>query len=183
MMLRPVFLSAMLLACSTCAAQRVDMVIGGLSHADRSDAVVIELPARKTSDNARAEVLAWSPLVDAVAARFGVDRALLMAVMEVESGGDPLAESPKGARGLMQLMPATGALQGALNLFDPAQNVMAGARLLASLLTTYGEIPLALAAYDAGEGAVKKYGGAIPPYAETQRYVQRVIQRVAYYQR
>jgi soluble lytic murein transglycosylase-like protein len=163
--------------------QRVEMIVGGLTQADDSHALVVELDAAKSARGARPEVLAWSPLIDATAERFDVDRALLMAVMDVESGGNPSAVSPKGARGLMQLMPATGARHGAKDLFDPAQNVTAAAHLLDSLLASYGEVSLALAAYNAGEGAVKKYGGAIPPYAETQQYVQRVIRRIAYYQR
>lgn len=179
-----------MLACGTCMAQRVEMVIGGMTQTDAavddSCALVIELNGRSIqrqhARDALAQVLAWSPLIDAAAERFGIDRALLMAVMDVESGGNALAVFPKGAQGLMQLMPATGAMQGATDLLDPAQNVLAGARLLDSLLATYGEVGLALAAYNAGEGAVKKYGGTIPPYAETQRYVQLVLQRLTYYQ-
>jgi len=172
-----------LLICNTCCAQRVEMLIGGMtqpdSFADDSQALVIDIQRPR---DALSRVLTWIPVIDAAAGRYGVDRALLMAVIDVESGGNALAVSPKGARGLMQLMPATGAMQGASDLFDPAQNVLAGARLLDSLLATYGEITLALAAYNAGEGAVKKYGGTIPPYAETQRYVQRVLARLTYYQ-
>ncbi|SIT43190.1 Soluble lytic murein transglycosylase-like protein (fragment) [Paraburkholderia piptadeniae] len=106
-----------------------------------------------------------------------------MAVIDVESGGNPFAVSPKGAMGLMQLMPPTGRQQGADDLFDPAQNLLAGARLLDALLATFGDVSLALAAYNAGEGAVRKFGGGIPPYAETRRYVERVMGRVGFYQR
>ena len=172
-------------------AGRVEMVIGGLKGADAVDdvgqALVIEpgtqSAARMTARGPLARVLAWTPLVDEAARHFGVDSALLMAVMDVESGGNPLAVSVKGAKGLMQLMPQTGLLQGADDLFDPHQNILAGARLLDALLSMFGELPLALAAYNAGEGAVRKYGGAIPPYTETRQYVQRVMQRVAYYRR
>jgi soluble lytic murein transglycosylase-like protein len=83
----------------------------------------------------------------------------------------------------MQLMPQTGRQQGADDLFDPGQNLLAGARLLDALLATFGDVSLALAAYNAGEGAVRKFGGVIPPYAETRRYVERVMRRVAFYQR
>jgi soluble lytic murein transglycosylase-like protein len=167
------------------------MVIGGLKGADAVDdvgqALVIEpgtqSAARMTARGPLARVLAWMPLVEEAARRFGVDSALLMAVIDVESGGNPLAVSVKGAKGLMQLMPQTGMQQGADDLFDPHQNILAGARLLDALLAMFGDWPLALAAYNAGEGAVRKYGGAIPPYAETREYVQRVMQRVAYYRR
>ncbi|ALL67945.1 Membrane-bound lytic murein transglycosylase D precursor [Paraburkholderia caribensis MBA4] len=169
----------------------MEMMIGGLKGVD-ADAgvaavldrpVIVEFGAPLEARRARSKVLAWTALVDDVAKRSGVDRALLMAVIDVESGGDPFAVSPKGARGLMQLMPQTGAQQGAGDLFDPYQNVVAGTRLLDSLLTTFGDVPLALAAYNAGEGAVRKFGGTVPPYAETQRYVRRVMERVADYRR
>ena len=170
-------------------AGRVEMMIGGLRGVDADAGVVSDLPlivefdAPLEAQRARSKVLAWTALVDDVAKRSGVDKALLMAVIDVESGGDPFAVSPKGARGLMQLMPQTGARQGADDLFDPYQNVVAGTRLLDTLLATFGDVPLALAAYNAGEGAVRKFGGTVPPYAETQQYVRRVMERVAVYRR
>jgi soluble lytic murein transglycosylase-like protein len=102
-------------------------------------------------------------------------------VIDVESGGNPRALSPKGATGLMQLMPDTGARQGASNLFDPRENVTAGARYLHQLMQQFGDLQLALAAYNAGEGAVQRYGGEIPPYEETQNYVPRVMGRYLHY--
>lgn len=170
------------------AAGRVEMVIGGLKGGDAAgQSLVIELDASlaapTSARGALSKVLAWTPLVDDVAKRVGVDRALLMAVVDVESGGNPFAVSRKGATGLMQLMPQTGRQQGADDLFDPGQNLLAGARLLDALLATFGDVSLALAAYNAGEGAVRKFGGVIPPYAETRRYVERVMRRVAFYQR
>ncbi|MEM5370239.1 lytic transglycosylase domain-containing protein [Paraburkholderia azotifigens] len=171
-----------------CEAKAVEMLIGGSNEADASDSVdqplIVEFgEPRGDAHGARSKVLAWTPLVERVAQRVGVDHALLMAVIDVESGGNPLAVSLKGARGLMQLMPQTGLLQGANDLFDPYQNLVAGAYLLDTLLATFGDVSLALAAYNAGEGAVRKYGGAIPPYAETQKYVRRVLERVAAYRR
>jgi soluble lytic murein transglycosylase-like protein len=125
--------------------------------------------------------MALSPIIDEAAHVADVDSALLMAVIDVESGGDPQAVSPKGATGLMQLMPGTGERHGASNLFDPRQNIAAGARYLRELTRQFGALPLVLAAYNAGEGAVQKYGGQIPPYAETMDYVPKVIARYNWY--
>jgi len=101
---------------------------------------------------------------------------LLRAVIVVESGFNPRAVSKKGAVGLMQLMPATARQYGAENAYDPKQNVHAGARYLRSLLDRYGaDLKLVLAAYNAGEDAVNRNGGRIPPYKETLAYVPRVL--------
>jgi soluble lytic murein transglycosylase-like protein len=119
-------------------------------------------------------------LIAQAARTSGVDKALLLAVIAIESGFRPDARSPKGALGLMQLMPGTAApLVASTNLeaalVDPAINVDAGSRHLRYLLNQYpGRVDLALAAYNAGEGAVAKYDG-IPPYAETQQYVRDVM--------
>ncbi|MGY6124061.1 lytic transglycosylase domain-containing protein [Paraburkholderia strydomiana] len=126
-------------------------------------------------------MIALSPIIDQAARAVGLDSALLMAVIEVESGGNPQAVSPKGATGLMQLMPGTGARLGASDLFDVRQNVAAGARFLKDLMRQFGDLSLALAAYNAGEGAVQKYGGQIPPYAETMTYVPKVMARYHWY--
>ena len=113
--------------------------------------------------------------IRAVALRHGVPERLVAAVIRVESGFNSRAVSRKGARGLMQLMPATAAILGVRDSFDPEDNIDGGVRHLRGLLDQYGNnIPLALAAYNAGEGAVAKYGG-IPPYAETQAYVERIL--------
>jgi soluble lytic murein transglycosylase-like protein len=103
----------------------------------------------------------------------GVDALLLYAVMHQESSFKSRAISPKGARGLMQLMPGTAIRYGVTNIFDPKQNIEGGARYLRFLLARYGDVKLALAGYNAGEGAVDKYGD-IPPYAETKEYVRRI---------
>ncbi len=108
----------------------------------------------------------------------GVDPLLLYSVMHQESSFKSRAISPKGARGLMQLMPGTAARYGVTNIFDPKQNIEGGARYLRFLLDRFdGDLNLALAGYNAGEGAVEKYGWRIPPYAETQEYVRRISRR------
>jgi len=117
----------------------------------------------------------FAQLIGAAAARHGVDPALLTAVAQVESAFDPSAVSPKGAGGLMQLMPATAQRFGVDDVFDVAQNVEGGTRYLAWLLDRFeGSRELALAGYNAGEGAVDRYGG-IPPYRETRSYVTQVL--------
>lgn len=112
--------------------------------------------------------------------RNGVDPVLLYAQMHTESSFKRGAISPKGARGLMQLMPFTAARFGVKNIFDPKQNIEGGARYMRFLLDAFdGDVALALAGYNAGEGAVLKYGRHIPPYHETQEYVRRISQRYA----
>ncbi len=108
----------------------------------------------------------------------GVDPLLLYSVMHQESSFKSHAISPKGARGLMQLMPGTAVRYGVTNIFDPRQNIEGGARYLRFLLDRFdGDLNLALAGYNAGEGAVEKYGWRIPPYSETQEYVRRISRR------
>ncbi|WJF89282.1 lytic transglycosylase domain-containing protein [Paraburkholderia bonniea] len=127
----------------------------------------------------------YGALIADAAQAYGVDPYLLTAVISVESGFNPLAVSPKGAVGLMQLIPATGMRYGiaganqasvSQQLADPAANIHAGARYLSDLLRRYpGNLKLVLAAYNAGEGAVQKYNEQIPPYEETRAYVVRVL--------
>lgn len=109
-----------------------------------------------------------------------LDTALIKAVIEAESNYDANAVSPKGAMGLMQLMPATAARHGVTNPFDPAQNIQGGARELNALMEANANISLALAAYNAGQGAVDTYKG-IPPYEETQTYVVKVLTKTFHY--
>jgi len=108
----------------------------------------------------------------------GVDPLLVYSIMHQESSFKLRATSPKGARGLMQLMPGTAARYGVTNIFDPKQNIEGGARYMRFLLDRFeGDLSLALAGYNAGEGAVEKYGWRIPPYSETQEYVRRISRR------
>jgi len=102
---------------------------------------------------------------------------IIQAVIKIESNFDANAISSKGAQGLMQLMPATAKRHGITDAFDPEQNIQAGSSELSRLLTVYDSLPLALAAYNAGEGAVTKYGG-IPPYPETRNYVVKVLTEI-----
>jgi soluble lytic murein transglycosylase-like protein len=119
----------------------------------------------------------WWDFIASAADRNGVDERLVHAVIQVESNYASNARSPKGAIGLMQLMPATAARFGAESvesLFDPRVNVDIGVRYLRELLDRFGRTDLALAAYNAGEGAVMRHGNQIPPYRETQDYVRKV---------
>jgi cell wall-associated NlpC family hydrolase len=116
----------------------------------------------------------YAGLFAAAAQKYGVPAALLSAVAKQESGYDPRAVSPAGAQGLMQLMPGTAKHLGVTNPFDPAQAIDGAARMLRDLTRRFGSTELALAAYNAGPGAVMKYDG-IPPYPETQRYVRNVM--------
>jgi len=119
---------------------------------------------------------AFDPIIAEVAGRYQMDRALVKAVIRAESGFQPRAVSRKGARGLMQLMPETALLHGVRNIHEQSQNIEGGVQHLRMLLDRYGgNVPLALAAYNAGEQAVDQHGG-IPPFPETRDYVWRVLQ-------
>lgn len=118
---------------------------------------------------------AFDELIRSAAQQHGIDPSLVRAVMHAESGFNPRAVSPKGATGLMQLMPGTASRFGVRDLYDPHENVRGGVAYLRFLLNLFnGDVRLAVAAYNAGEGAVQKYGG-IPPYDETITYVARVM--------
>jgi soluble lytic murein transglycosylase-like protein len=124
----------------------------------------------------------FAELVDGAASRHRVDPVLLVAMMRIESNFDPFAVSPKGACGLMQLIPATAERFGVADVFDPAQNIDGGARYLRWLLERFeGDTNLALAAYNAGENAVDRYGG-VPPYRETRNYVRKVLGKFELFQ-
>ena len=119
----------------------------------------------------------FEPLVRKHAQLQKLDPALVKAVIAVESAYDPAAISPKGATGLMQLIPGTAARYGVRKIADPAENVNGGTRYLRDLLDMFnGSLPLALAGYNAGEGAVQRYKNTVPPFPETQAYVKLVLQ-------
>jgi hypothetical protein len=119
----------------------------------------------------------YDQLIDTTAARYGLDPTLVKAVIQCKSQFNPLAQSPRGAQGLMQIMPATQTLLGVRNAFDPQDNVEAGVAYLAMLQRTFlANLPLMLAAYNAGPQTVVHAGYSVPPIAETQRYVQCVLQ-------
>jgi len=118
----------------------------------------------------------YALLVAQAARTYQLEEALLHAVISTESGYEPRAISPKGAIGLMQVMPATGKRFGVVNLNDPSKNIDAGARYLRVLLRQFdNDLSLVLAAYNAGENAVLRHGRQIPPYRETRQYVPRVL--------
>lgn len=119
---------------------------------------------------------AFDDIIKQAALANNVDHGLVKAIIHTESGFNPKARSKPGAQGLMQLMPATAAMYSVMDAFEPSQNIAAGTRHIKYLIDRYKSLELALAAYNAGEGNVKKYGG-IPPFAETQDYVKRVMSR------
>ena len=125
----------------------------------------------------------FEPIINACAVEYGVDKSLVKAVIHAESGYNPNAVSPKGASGLMQLMPKTAKDLKVANSFDPKENIRGGVRYLRFLLDTFkGDVTLALAAYNAGLSRVAQYRG-VPPYQETRTYVDRVLNYQRSYQR
>jgi len=155
---------------------------GGTAEIAASDVVAIEpeeifIPAPRMP-------LAQAPygqLIQTAAQKYGVDADLVFSVITAESNFNPNAVSRRGARGLMQLLPSTATRLGVKDIFDPGQNIDAGTRYLHELLTLYqGDLVLTVAAYNAGPGALQKYG-RVPPYRETQSYIRAI--RKTYAQR
>ncbi len=142
------------------------------------DSAVTDTGAPAAASRSVATGTPYADLFQAASARYGVDARLLAAVARQESGFNAKAVSPAGAQGLMQLMPGTARGLGVTNPFDPGQAVDGAARLLKAHLAEFGRVDLALAAYNAGPGAVHRYHG-IPPYAETQKYVRNILAALA----
>jgi soluble lytic murein transglycosylase-like protein len=133
----------------------------------------LALAARAPSE---ADILKFSGIIDTASVSHGVDKSLVHAVIQAESGYNPAAVSRKGATGLMQLMPDTAKRYGVSNAFDPAENIHGGVKYLKDLLAMFnGNVQLALAGYNAGENAVIRAGNRIPPYPETVAYVPKVL--------
>jgi soluble lytic murein transglycosylase-like protein len=158
--------------------RRIDELSSGPTARGTFDGLVAAAVARSNAVNApesacvpRSEI---DRLVEINARRYNVDPKLIEAIIANESGFDSNATSSVGARGLMQLMPETAVGLGVSDAYDAAQNVRAGTRYLRKLLDQFGSTELAVAAYNAGPDAVRKYGG-VPPYAETQGYVRSVL--------
>lgn len=141
------------------------------SEPERSRIRMSKLTGRLAERRAR-----YAGLIEAAAERHRLDPELVHAVIRAESAYDPRARSPAGACGLMQLMPATAQRFAVRDVWDPAQNIEGGVAFLRVLIDRFeGDLKLVLAAYNAGEGAVARYGNSIPPYRETQQYVRRVL--------
>ena len=136
----------------------------------QSPAVAPPAPARALADLTGP----YADLITTMAQAHGVDPVLVRALIQVESNYRPTAKSHKGAMGLMQLMPSTARQYNVRNPYDPKANIAAGVQHLKSLIDRLGATDLALAAYNAGEGAVKRFNG-IPPYRETRDYVRRIL--------
>jgi soluble lytic murein transglycosylase-like protein len=154
-----------------------------LSDGTRSGGEVVAASAKHSGVRSLSAKASYDDVVGQVAGTYGIDSALLHAVISVESGYNARAVSPKGASGLMQLMPQTARRYGVANALDPLQNLHGGARYLRDLLALFNsDLPLVLAAYNAGENAVARHGNQIPPYRETVAYVPKVLSYYAQYQ-
>ena len=173
--MRMICLSALTLCATSpeAAAQVIEISVDG-------DAIIHDAPAVSEADILKppssTDDAAGSDAFTAAARRHGIDAKLLRAVAWAESRGRSDAVSNKGAIGIMQLMPATAASLG-VDPRDPLANIDGGAAYLAQQLSTFGTVPLALAAYNAGPGAVIRYRG-VPPYAETRAYVSNILRRL-----
>lgn len=163
---------------------------GSPRYAERARAVAKRLPvgsglygfARHGCSDSGCDASRFDQLIDEVATGYGLESALLHAVVAVESRYDPRALSPMGAAGLMQLMPGTARRYGVEDVLDPEQNLRGGARYLRDLLARFGsDIRLALAAYHVGEGNVIRYRNSVPPFQATIDYVFKVVEHYQHF--
>lgn len=142
---------------------------------DEIEEVIPETPNFKSKLDYKSQAVGIDEIIETLSEKYNVDSDFIKAIIKQESGFNPNATSKKGAMGLMQLMPSTAKSLGVKNAYNPWENIEGGVRHIRGLLDKYGNNrELALAAYNAGEGAVKKYGG-IPPYKETQNYVKSIM--------
>ena len=163
----------------TCDKTLIERIVPDeVPHPDPISPASLQMPTPPVTPAVRGSQLretAYADLIAAAATTYGVDPVLVQALIQVESNYQPRARSSKGAMGLMQLMPAVAREYKVRNAYDPATNIDAGVRKLKSLIDgMQGDLKLALAAYNAGEGAVARFGG-VPPYRETQSYVSRIM--------
>lgn len=157
----------------TCDRTLIEKIIADEVPYQEPQAPVVPTPAANPSPAPALPPTPYTEIITTMAQAHGVDPMLVQALIQVESGYKPRARSNKGAMGLMQLMPSTVRQYNVRNPYDPRANIAAGVKHLRSLIDRWG-VELALAAYNAGEGAVKKFNG-IPPYRETRTYVSRIL--------
>jgi hypothetical protein len=161
----------------TCEKSLIEKIVPDEVPYPEPQPAVQEASLERATEGGEVDVLTMGPygeIITSMAETHGVDPMLVRALIRVESGDLPTARSNKGAMGLMQLMPSTARLYKVRNPYDPKANIAAGVKHLKSLLDRFATVDLALAAYNAGEGAVKKFNG-IPPYRETRDYVSRIV--------
>jgi soluble lytic murein transglycosylase-like protein len=148
---------------------------GGFSSVLASAASAATTPTSSDTATGAADAASYAPIIDAAAAQYGINPAVLTGLIEQESGFDPNAVSSAGAEGLTQVMPENFAADGITNPFDPTQSIDGGAKQFSADLEQFGgNVTDALAAYNAGSAAVEEYGG-VPPYPQTQNYVKDVL--------